>query len=209
MQSKKPFVFLANKGWSSGVYDRGGLQWLFEAFSNEFTNKDNVCLKVKINPVYNKPNWNLIDEMSKLKLNRKNKAKIFTRNDIINDDGLRAFYNSGDVFVSTSMAEAFNLPCIEAMACGLPVVATKFGGQADFVNDKNGWILKQGELVNWSKELSYEDIKWFKPNIKEIQKTLRYVYEHQNEVINKGKIALKDANKYTWTETAKKIKGLK
>jgi len=34
-------------------------------------------------------------------------------------------YNSFKVFLSTSAAEAFSIPCLEAMACGVPVVYNK------------------------------------------------------------------------------------
>lgn len=42
-------------------------------------------------------------------------------------------YNSADVFVSACQAEGFNMPILEAMACGTPVVCTDDGGNRDFV----------------------------------------------------------------------------
>ena len=44
-------IFIANKGWSQGIHDRGGMQWLIKAFSEEFTKDDNVELRLKINPL--------------------------------------------------------------------------------------------------------------------------------------------------------------
>lgn len=203
---EQPFTFVANKGWSEGLYDRGGIQFLLQAFTEEFSEDESVCLKLKINSTYNKPDWNLKDEITKLKL-KKNKNVLVTM-DMIDDDALRHFYNEGDVFVSPSMAEAFNLPCLEAMSCGLPVITTKFGGQSDFVNDKNGWLIDKGSLEYWSKDIIYEDTKWFKPDIKQIQKLLRYCYEHHNEVKEKGSEALKTAKEWTWEATAIKLKNL-
>jgi len=50
-----------------------------------------------------------------------------------------------DVFVSPSVGEAFGLVFLEAMACGLPVVACASGGPLSFVNDvpdaPNGWLV--------------------------------------------------------------------
>lgn len=42
-------------------------------------------------------------------------------------------YNSADVFVSACQAEGFNMPILEAMACGTPVICTDDGGNRDFV----------------------------------------------------------------------------
>lgn len=39
------------------------------------------------------------------------------------------------IFALTSLYEPFGLAIIEAMACGLPVVATKFGGPVEILND--------------------------------------------------------------------------
>ncbi len=204
---ERPFTFIANKGWAKGLSDRGGIQWLLKAFDEEFTEKDNCILKVKINPVYNNPSWNLNDEINKLNLNRDNKAKIFINPSLMTDAELLDFYNGGDVFVSTSMADGFNLPVIEAMACEMPVLVTKFGGQEDFVNDKYGWFIDQGTYDYYASELIYEDVKWFKPDLSQIKNLLRLIYNQDKESLReKGFEARKEAEKWTWTATAKKLK---
>lgn len=45
-------------------------------------------------------------------------------------------------FVCSSRYETFNVALAEAMACGLPVIATKCGGPQDFVNDVNGILVE-------------------------------------------------------------------
>lgn len=44
-------------------------------------------------------------------------------------------YQSADAYVSPYLAEGFNLPVLEAMACGLPVICTEGGSTDDFVSD--------------------------------------------------------------------------
>jgi len=200
------FTFIANKGWSQGEFDRGGLQLLFRAFSEEFTKDDNVLLKVKINSAYNPPDWNMQNELEKLKLDRKGKAEMLITDEQGEDNIIRELYNEGDVFISTSMAESFNLPGIEAMACGLPNIQTYYGGQTDYITKENGWLITEGELGVFSKELSYEDTQWFKAKISSIGAAMRYCYKNPEEVKEKGKQALADSPGWIWRESAKKIK---
>jgi hypothetical protein len=44
-------------------------------------------------------------------------------------------YQAADVFVSPYRAEGFNIPALEAAACGLPVICTRGGPTDDFVTD--------------------------------------------------------------------------
>src|SRR5437868_1198132 len=50
-------------------------------------------------------------------------------------DALASFLSALDVYVSASRAEAFGLALVEAMACGVPVVATATDGSRDIIED--------------------------------------------------------------------------
>ena len=52
-----------------------------------------------------------------------------------------ALLNSLDVFVLSSVAEGFSLATVEAMACGVPVVATRSGGPEEIITDGVNGIL--------------------------------------------------------------------
>ena len=45
------------------------------------------------------------------------------------------YYQAADLYVSPYRAEGFNLPVLEAAACGLPVICTRGGSTEDFVDD--------------------------------------------------------------------------
>jgi glycosyltransferase involved in cell wall biosynthesis len=51
---------------------------------------------------------------------------------------LRMVYGAADAYVSPYRAEGFNLPVLEAMACGLPVLATEGGATDDFLHVGHG-----------------------------------------------------------------------
>ena len=51
-------------------------------------------------------------------------------------------YRMADVFVLPTSYETFSLVCMEAMACGMPVVACAVGGIEDYLEDGvNGWAV--------------------------------------------------------------------
>jgi len=47
---------------------------------------------------------------------------------------MAAFYQAADAYVAPYCGEGFNMPVLEAMACGLPVICTKGGATDDFTN---------------------------------------------------------------------------
>ena len=50
---------------------------------------------------------------------------------------------AGDVFVLPTAYDAFANVCLEAMACGLPVITTAANGAAELIRDgENGYVLK-------------------------------------------------------------------
>ena len=53
--------------------------------------------------------------------------------------------NNLDVFVLSSHTEGFSIACIEAMACGIPVVATRSGGPEQILEDDAGILVPRGD----------------------------------------------------------------
>lgn len=66
-----------------------------------------------------------------------------------NREEIAALMNKSDIFVMVSESETFGVVYIEALATGLPVIATRNGGADDIVNTDNGILIS----VNSKKEL--------------------------------------------------------
>lgn len=60
---------------------------------------------------------------------------------VSDSSALVAYYRAADVFVLPSRAEALGLTIIEAMSCGLPVVASNAGGIPEVVEDGETGVL--------------------------------------------------------------------
>jgi len=64
------------------------------------------------------------------------KSRLIYVGDTLSFGQLAQLYQATDAYVSPYLAEGFNLPVLEATACGLPVICTQGGPTDDFVNSQ-------------------------------------------------------------------------
>lgn len=60
----------------------------------------------------------------------------------VRPDQLVSYYHAADIYVLPSRNEGFNVSLLEATACGLPVVCTAVGGNAEVINRKSGVVIE-------------------------------------------------------------------
>jgi glycosyltransferase involved in cell wall biosynthesis len=103
---------------------------------------------------------------------------------------VKDYMNQAEVFVLSSLSEGFPVTILEAMACGLPVVATRVGGVPDII--KNG---TNGYLVD---TMNQEQIAEALLNLLQDEKLRRDISGNNRE----------KAKKYRWDAVAATLEGI-
>lgn len=87
-------------------------------------------------------NGTLLDTYRKTaeELNISEKCKFYGE---IAHDAIGEFYSRLNIFVLPSRYETFGIVLIEAMACGLPVIATKCGGPEEIITKETGLLIEK------------------------------------------------------------------
>lgn len=118
------------------------------------------------------------------------------------DQALNEWYNSLSAFVTTSFAEGWGQHNVEAMGCGRPVIGTRFGGQAEYLNDAVGYCV--GYDLRPANLGSYRGL-WGVPNTDSVAAAMRAVYERPAEAAAKGSAAKQAVAGLTWEATARRL----
>jgi glycosyltransferase involved in cell wall biosynthesis len=100
---------------------------------------------------------------------------------------LRDQYRQSHVFVFPSFAEGLALVLLEAMACGLPVIASEASGASEVITDGCGFVTPPGDL-----DRLVELLRWFD--------------RHRNELSAMGGEARSQAARCTWSNYRSLVK---
>lgn len=137
------FIFVS----IGGLIKRKGMDLLIQAFYEAFRNKKEVSLYIYGEGPERKNLENLINKLNLSKqvfLMGQKERKIIAKK-----------MQESDCFVLASKLETFGVVYIEAMATGLPVIATECGGPEDFVDDNNGLLIPVDDLGRLSAAMKY------------------------------------------------------
>jgi hypothetical protein len=207
------FIFLSVFEWG----ERKSPRTLLRSFSQTFKKTEDVTLVCKI--INNDLTLNILEEISKMELPTEHPPIIFIYNQPVRwqcnnisvvynreipDYEMGALYRSANCFVLPTRGEGWGMPILEAMACGLPVIATNWSAQTEFMNDKNSYLLRTRALIDAKAKCPYyKNFQWADPDEEHLQYLMRYVYEHKTEAQEKGLIASEEVLKnWTWDNSA-------
>lgn len=74
---------------------------------------------------------------------------------LLTRDNISKIYEVSDCFILPSSTETFGVAYVEAMAAGLPVIATKCGGPEDFVDELNGIMIEVDDMQQLKDAILY------------------------------------------------------
>jgi D-inositol-3-phosphate glycosyltransferase len=107
--------------------------------------------------------------------------------DAVPHDDLPLYYNAADICVVPSYYESFGLVAVEAMACGVPVIASRVGGLKETVQDG-----QTGYLIPWLCPEPFAE-------------RLELLLNNEPMRLSLGRGARAAAERYHWSEVAARV----
>lgn len=197
----RTFTFLSVFEWG----ERKAPEILLRAFTDEFHAGEDAVLLLKI--VNRDEDVEIHEQIARLRLAPNGGRVLLSINDLIPTYQRGCLYRSSDCLVLASRGEGWGMPALEAMACGLPVIATAWSAMTDFLDESVAYPLAIDRLVPAQAKCPYyEGFRWAEPSYDHLRALLRHVYEHPEEARARGMHGAQVAHEsWTWDHAAARI----
>jgi len=197
--SAKKFRFLH----VSSCFPRKGAELLLDAYGQSFTAGDDVSLIIK---TFENPHNGVATYLEELRKSNSNYPHVELISADLTDSQLKRLYETCDVLVGPSYGEGFGLPFAEALLSGLPVITTNWGGQLDFCNSGNSWLVDYD--FDWTRtHFGVWLSAWAKPRAEDLSSVMRTAFDTpkavRNEMAARGRAQLLANNR--WTDVAHRL----
>lgn len=189
--NKDSFKFLSIFDWVL----KKGWDVLIEAYIREFDFNEDVCLVIRTFSYLSIPIEKIKEKIfeviiKKVKKTLEKAPRIIFVESMLSQEEIPGLYKACDCFVLPSRGEGWGRPYMEAMAMGLPVIGTGFGGNIDFMKDSNSFLLDYRiEPVSEQGLIEYPDAsntRWAEPSCEHLMYLMRFVFENQKMAKNVG-----------------------
>ena len=157
----------------SSCFPRKGADVLLEAFGQAFTRENPVSLIIKTFPnIHNR----IEDQLADFHARYPQAARVVLINENIDEAEIAGLYQQCDALAAPSRGEGFGLPIAEAMLFGKPVITTAYGGQMDFCNSANAWLVDYTFDYAQTHMGQFNSV-WAEPDVQDLARNLREVFE--------------------------------
>lgn len=198
LEDSETFKFLLFGRWEY----RKSTKEIIETFTKTFDENEPVKLIVSANNPFATDGLGTTEQRLK-HFNTKHKGievvNFPSRSEYVN------YLQEGNVFVSCARSEGWNLPLIEAMACGTPSIYSNWGAQLQFAKGF-GLPVKTLHEVPASNQEPHFVGNYIEPDYNDLSKVMRDAYENYN--IHKAR-ATRDSKiireKFDWNLIAEKL----
>ena len=185
------FVFLSLFSW----IDRKAWDVLLRAWFEEFGASDDATLLLKTDTQHAAGTDCRREVLSfvrhRLQRDPNKGAPVVVLDRILEATDVPRLYRAADAFVLPSHGEGWGRPYMEAMAMGLPTIATRWSGNLEFMNDDNSYLVGY-ELVDVPGDTWRRGHRWAEPSVPDLRRALRRIYEHRGEAAATGRRARSD-----------------
>lgn len=135
----RPFRFLLVGRWDY----RKSIREIIETFTKTFSENENVELIINVDNPFAEDGLKTTEERLEKYGIRHSGIKVVHH---LSKSEYVELLKSSDVFVSCARGEGWNLPLIEAMACGIPSIYSDWGGQLEFAKGRGIPVKIKGEI---------------------------------------------------------------
>ena len=153
-----PFTVLAMAD-SRSSFERKNPAGAVNAFATAFGNTARARLILKLSGRDHE-----VEALAAALGDRLRASNIEVMRGYLDDAGLSDLYNRADVLLSLHRAEGFGLPMLEALARGIPVIATGWSGNVDFADEHNGIPVPYTLMPVRDAAGIYRGSKWAEPD---------------------------------------------
>lgn len=202
-------VFLAVFEWSH----RKAPDVLLRAWAEAFKPDDDVSLALRC---YSRARFDgdsgaainaLVDtELASIGRTRSDVAPIVVLGQQLSASSMPRLICSADVFVGVSRGEGWGRPLLEAMACGVTTIGTRWGGNVDFMDDSNSLLVDVEGLVPVDDRMDvpfYRGHRWAEPSTQHLTELLRTAAVDPSIRRSLGKRARSDVERrWQWKQVA-------
>jgi glycosyltransferase involved in cell wall biosynthesis len=209
LKTTKKYKILAN---IAQPHLRKNIPGLLAAYGLAFKKSDNVCLVLKVARKSPQPGFDIPfnDVYHTWEANFKDHAEVEIIDKFIVD--IEPLYNACDIVFTMTHAECFWMPGLEGFAANKIVVAPRYGGQLEYMNDENS-ILIDGKEIRADNRMQYWEpspyAKVFRPNEIEAAQKLKDVINNYDDYLKQFSPKMQEvSHQLTWENAAKQIIGL-